>query len=230
MAELLDRIRVEISTRLTELRPLVDEHRRLEAALRALSEPTSRAPAPPSVSSPVQATLVRARRRRRGRVSVRLAVQIGGRAASRHRPPRRHERRAGHAIGSRAQHAKRATGAPRQGRRTADTSAAHGEDGLRAWRRRSSGARSRCTRPRREHRRSQRIARRPRRRAETLGDRAKNCRDGSSEVEMPIWPRFPPDDDPPIRSILILLDTLTPAERRDLANSLLRAAWCATLG
>jgi hypothetical protein len=30
-------------------------------------------------------------------------------------------------------------------------------------------------------------------------------------------------------SILILLDTLTPAERRDLANSLLRAAWCATL-
>ena len=56
MAELLDRIRVEISTRLTELRPLVDEHRRLEAALRALSEPTSGAPAPPPVSSPVQAT------------------------------------------------------------------------------------------------------------------------------------------------------------------------------
>ena len=26
-----------------------------------------------------------------------------------------------------------------------------------------------------------------------------------------------------------LLDTLTRAERRDLANSLLRAAWCATL-
>ena len=47
---------------------------------------------------------------------------------------------------------------------------------------------------------------------------------------MPIWQRHPEDDgDPPIRSILILLDTLTPAERRDLANSLLRAAWCATL-
>jgi hypothetical protein len=30
-------------------------------------------------------------------------------------------------------------------------------------------------------------------------------------------------------SVLILLDTLSPAERRDLANSLLRAAWCATL-
>lgn len=25
------------------------------------------------------------------------------------------------------------------------------------------------------------------------------------------------------------LDTLTPAERRDLANAFLRAAWCATL-
>jgi hypothetical protein len=46
---------------------------------------------------------------------------------------------------------------------------------------------------------------------------------------MPIWPRHPKDDDPPIRSILILLDTLTPAERRGLANSLLRAAWSATL-
>ena len=45
---------------------------------------------------------------------------------------------------------------------------------------------------------------------------------------MPIWPREP-DEDPAITSILILLDTLSPAERRDLANSLLRAAWCATL-
>ncbi|MDQ5826610.1 MAG: hypothetical protein M3441_20680 [Chloroflexota bacterium] len=56
MAELLDRIRVEISTRLTELRPLVDEHRRLEAALRALSEPTSKAPAPPPITSPARAS------------------------------------------------------------------------------------------------------------------------------------------------------------------------------
>jgi hypothetical protein len=45
---------------------------------------------------------------------------------------------------------------------------------------------------------------------------------------MPIW-RREPDDDGPITSVLILLDTLSPAERRDLANSLLRAAWCATL-
>ncbi len=45
---------------------------------------------------------------------------------------------------------------------------------------------------------------------------------------MPIWSREP-DEEPRIDSILILLDTLTAAERRDLANSLLRAAWCATL-
>ena len=45
---------------------------------------------------------------------------------------------------------------------------------------------------------------------------------------MPIWPREP-DEEPKIDSVLILLDTLSPAERRDLANSLLRAAWCATL-
>ena len=38
-----------------------------------------------------------------------------------------------------------------------------------------------------------------------------------------------PDEDPRIDSILILLDTLTPAERRDLANALLRAAWSASL-
>ena len=45
---------------------------------------------------------------------------------------------------------------------------------------------------------------------------------------MPIW-RRDPDEEPPISSVLILLDTLSPAERRDLANSLLRAAWSATL-
>jgi hypothetical protein len=45
---------------------------------------------------------------------------------------------------------------------------------------------------------------------------------------MPIRPRQP-EDESPITSVVILLDTLTPAERRDLANSLLRAAWCATL-
>ncbi len=45
---------------------------------------------------------------------------------------------------------------------------------------------------------------------------------------MPIW-RGEPDEEPKIDSMLILLDTLSPAERRDLANSLLRAAWAATL-
>lgn len=45
---------------------------------------------------------------------------------------------------------------------------------------------------------------------------------------MPIWSREP-EDDAPITSVLILLDTLSPAERRDLANGLLRAAWSATL-
>jgi len=39
----LDRIRAELSTRLTELRPLVDEPRRLDAALQALGEQTSKA-------------------------------------------------------------------------------------------------------------------------------------------------------------------------------------------
>ncbi len=45
---------------------------------------------------------------------------------------------------------------------------------------------------------------------------------------MPIWPNEP-GEDPAITSVLILLDTLSPAERRDLANSLLRAAWSAAL-
>jgi hypothetical protein len=45
MPDLLDRIRSEMSTRLAELRPLVDEQRRLEAALHALGDATSNAPA-----------------------------------------------------------------------------------------------------------------------------------------------------------------------------------------
>lgn len=54
MADLLDRIRAEISTRLTELRPLVDEHRRLDAALQALGEQTSKTAVAPPVSSPTR--------------------------------------------------------------------------------------------------------------------------------------------------------------------------------
>ncbi len=45
---------------------------------------------------------------------------------------------------------------------------------------------------------------------------------------MRFWSREP-EEEPRIDSILILLDTLSPAERRDLANALLLAAWSASL-
>lgn len=48
MPDLLDRIRSEMSTRLAELRPLVDEQRRLEAALQALGDATNNPPAAPA--------------------------------------------------------------------------------------------------------------------------------------------------------------------------------------
>ena len=54
MPELLDRIRQEISTRLTELRPLVDEHARLDAAMHALGEAPKRAAVASPTSSPRQ--------------------------------------------------------------------------------------------------------------------------------------------------------------------------------
>lgn len=54
MADLLERIRVEISTRLSELRPLVDEHRRLDAALQALGERTSEDAVAPPARSPAR--------------------------------------------------------------------------------------------------------------------------------------------------------------------------------
>ena len=52
MADLLDRIRSEMSTRLAELRPLVDEQRRLEAALQALGDATRSAPAAAASPAP----------------------------------------------------------------------------------------------------------------------------------------------------------------------------------
>ena len=55
MADLLDQIRTDMSARLTELRPLVEEHRRLEAALLALGDVASKVPgsaAPEPQSSP----------------------------------------------------------------------------------------------------------------------------------------------------------------------------------
>jgi len=45
---------------------------------------------------------------------------------------------------------------------------------------------------------------------------------------MSTWPQSP-DEEPATRELLISLDVLTPGERRDLANSLLRAAWSAAL-
>jgi hypothetical protein len=51
MPDLLDRIRAEMRTRLAELRPLVDEHRRLEAALQALGDATT----PSESASPASA-------------------------------------------------------------------------------------------------------------------------------------------------------------------------------
>lgn len=65
MPDLLDRIRAEMSTRLAELRPLVDEHRRLEAALRALGEPARSAPSDSASARPRAANPSPAKRRKR---------------------------------------------------------------------------------------------------------------------------------------------------------------------
>jgi len=54
MPDLLDRVRTEMSTRLAELRPLVDEHRRLHAALQALGDVAGSAAAG-STSAPAPA-------------------------------------------------------------------------------------------------------------------------------------------------------------------------------
>lgn len=80
MSDLLDRIRSEMSARLAELRPLVDEHTRLNAALQALGEadqrtraPVAPAPAPRSRSRAPQKTPATARKRA-PRGTNRLAV------------------------------------------------------------------------------------------------------------------------------------------------------------
>lgn len=66
MGDFLDEKRAEITTRLTELKPLVDECQRLEAAVTALqgvvrSTPAARTPASPTTSAPAS------RRRKPGR-------------------------------------------------------------------------------------------------------------------------------------------------------------------
>jgi hypothetical protein len=57
VVNLLDRIRVQIDARLGELRPLVDEHRRLDSALQALGEPKGESPGPPLATSSAQTRL-----------------------------------------------------------------------------------------------------------------------------------------------------------------------------
>lgn len=80
LPDLLDRIREELNARLDELRPLVDEHGRLESAMHALANvrpgPTSTA----SASAPIKTTKARAqktppeRRKRAPRGANRQAV------------------------------------------------------------------------------------------------------------------------------------------------------------
>ena len=56
MADLLDRIREQLSARLGELRPLVDEHARLEAAMHALGDVKPGPASTAAASSPVKTT------------------------------------------------------------------------------------------------------------------------------------------------------------------------------
>ncbi len=77
MPDLLDRIRSEMSTRLAELRPLADEHARLEAASQALDDahgatPAPAAPAPSSFRRLKKTTATARKRAPRG--ANRLAV------------------------------------------------------------------------------------------------------------------------------------------------------------
>jgi hypothetical protein len=80
MPDLLDRIRSEMSTRLAELRPLVDEHTRLEAASQALDDAHgatlgSAAPAPAARSRSRRLNKTPATARKRApRGANRLAV------------------------------------------------------------------------------------------------------------------------------------------------------------
>lgn len=62
MPDLLKDIRQQLDARLAELRPLVDEHGRLNAAMKALSETKPRAAGATPASSPVKTTSARARK------------------------------------------------------------------------------------------------------------------------------------------------------------------------
>jgi CRP-like cAMP-binding protein len=81
MPDLLKDIREQLDARLAELRPLVDEHGRLNAAMKALSETKPRAAGATPASSPVKTTSARAhkpppakRRKRAPRGANRQAV------------------------------------------------------------------------------------------------------------------------------------------------------------
>ncbi len=82
VADLLDRVHKEMAARLAELRPLVEEHRRLEAALGALNEVQSATPWPRAAN----ASAAGGSRRRAGR--------NGGSASARKRAPRGANRKA----------------------------------------------------------------------------------------------------------------------------------------
>ena len=153
LPDLLERIREELNARLGELRPLVDEHGRLEAAMHALADvrhaPTSTAPA----SSPVKPTTARAqktqptkRRKRAPRGANRQAVL---RAASERPGATRAELAC---LRRSAEHAERAARAAGQSRRAADACAAHRTHGLRARRRAPSATRRHNISRRRGHR------------------------------------------------------------------------------
>ena len=62
MSDLLKDIREQLDARLAQLRPLVDEHARLNAAMKALSETKPRAAGATPASSPVKTTSARARK------------------------------------------------------------------------------------------------------------------------------------------------------------------------
>lgn len=85
VADLLDRICKELTARLAELRPLVEEHKRLEAALGALNQAQGAAPKARATNASATATATASRRRRTG---------SRGSAGSRKRAPRGANRQA----------------------------------------------------------------------------------------------------------------------------------------
>jgi hypothetical protein len=83
--ELLDQIRADMSTRLSELRPFVEEHQRLQAALRALADVAAKVPgsaAPDSTRSFAPATRRAGARSTTAPTSARKRAARGARRAA----------------------------------------------------------------------------------------------------------------------------------------------------